>query len=66
MQITVNGTSRQAPEGQSLLALLQDLKLNPATTIVELNRRVIDRGTFSEITLSDGDRLELVRLVGGG
>jgi sulfur carrier protein len=66
MQITVNGTQKDAPEGLSLLALLEELKLNPEITIVELNRAVVEKKTYPNLTLSPGDKLELVRLVGGG
>ena len=66
MQIIVNSTTKETSEGLSLLALLQELKLNPETTIVELNRAVVEKKTYPAVTLSDGDRLELVRIVGGG
>jgi sulfur carrier protein len=66
MQITVNGTAKDTPEGLSLLALIEELKLNPDTTIVELNRAVVEKKTYSNLILSPGDKLELVRLVGGG
>jgi sulfur carrier protein len=66
MQITVNGSPQDAPDGLSLLALIQELKLNPDTTIVELNRAVVEKKTYPGIVLSPGDKLELVRIVGGG
>jgi sulfur carrier protein len=66
MQITVNGMPQDAPEGLSLLALIQELKLNPDITIVELNRVVVEKKTYPSIILASGDKLELVRLVGGG
>lgn len=66
MEITVNGTPKEVPDGLSLPALIRELKLNPDTTIVELNRAVVEKKTFPTITLSPGDKLELVRIVGGG
>jgi len=66
MEIIVNGTVRQAGDGQTVQALLEELRLNPNTTIVELNRAVIDRTSYSTTPLARGDRLELVRIVGGG
>ena len=38
----------------------------PQGTVVERNREIVDRDAFREIHLSEGDVLELVRLVGGG
>jgi thiamine biosynthesis protein ThiS len=66
MQIIVNGKPREAREDLTISGLLEDLKLNPQTTIVELNRNAVERGSYSEIGLSPGDRIEFVRLVGGG
>lgn len=66
MRITVNGRPKDAPDDLSLLALIEELKLNPDTTIVELNRAVVEKKTYPAITLSPGDKLELVRIVGGG
>ncbi len=66
MKITVNGTPRDVPDGITLESLLQELRLNPMTTVVERNREVVPAGTFAEVVLQDGDTLELVRFVGGG
>lgn len=66
MQITVNGKTQATPEGFTLLALLQSHGLNPNTIIVELNRLVLDRQTYNQVVLSEGDKVELVHLVGGG
>ena len=66
MQIIVNGKPREAPEGISVLDLLEEIKLNPQTTIVELNRTVLNQEAFGKKRLGEGDSLELVRLVGGG
>lgn len=66
MQITVNGTPREVSENIELLTLLNNLKLNPDTIVVELNRDVVDRKNYNQVSLSPGDVLELVRFVGGG
>jgi thiamine biosynthesis protein ThiS len=66
MQVIINGKPREAREGLTILGLLKEIKLNSQTTIVELNRAVLDRESFGVKELSDGDRLELVQLVGGG
>lgn len=46
--------------------LLHDLKLHPATVVVELNEEILDRERLSEVRVKDGDQLELVHFVGGG
>ncbi|MBU0520069.1 sulfur carrier protein ThiS [bacterium] len=66
MKITVNGTPREAAANLALADLLNDYKLNPKTTLVELNREVLDRSVYDTTQLQDGDTVELVRFVGGG
>ncbi len=46
--------------------LLEEYHISPKTVIVELNREVIARSAYAETNLAEGDRIELVRLVGGG
>ena len=66
MQIIVNGKPREARDGTTVLALLEEIKLNPQTIVVELNKTVLYREAFGEKRMAEGDRLELVHLVGGG
>jgi thiamine biosynthesis protein ThiS len=47
--------------------LLGELELDPRLVVVERNREILrDRHAFDEVTLLDGDVLELVHFVGGG
>ena len=65
MKLTVNGEPREVA-ATTVLALLEELGLNPGTTVVERNAQIVDRTSYRETALADGDILELVRLVGGG
>ncbi len=60
----VNGEERQLPEGSDLAALLQALDIPPRHIAIELNGALHEGGL--DTPLSDGDRVELVRFVGGG
>jgi thiamine biosynthesis protein ThiS len=64
--VVVNGDSVELGVGSSVLELLDTLGRDPRTVAVELNGEVLTRDRFGEITLSAGDRLELVRFVQGG
>jgi sulfur carrier protein len=66
MRVDVNGEMREVSEGLTVLALLEVLGLRPMGTVVERNGQIVDRGTFEVTGLCEGDRLELVRIVGGG
>ena len=64
--VQVNGESRQVADGISLSDLVADLALAPERIAIECNRQVVRRGEWSETTLADGDRIEIVHFVGGG
>ncbi|MEX0612984.1 MAG: sulfur carrier protein ThiS [Pirellulales bacterium] len=66
MNIRVNGQSREVPAGSTVAALLQELDVVQPHVAVELNLEVVPRARHGETKLRDGDRLEVVTLVGGG
>jgi sulfur carrier protein len=66
IEIVVNGETRTAPPGQTILDLLQQLQLDPARVAVEMDRRIIRQPRWSETVLEPGARLEIVQFVGGG
>ncbi|MFT5585391.1 MAG: thiamine biosynthesis protein ThiS [Cognaticolwellia sp.] len=66
MQIHVNGEPKQVSNGLSLGALLAELGLKVEAVAVALNLNVVPRSQLAERVLADGDRVEVVRAVGGG
>ena len=66
VQIIFNGQSREVPDHTSVAALLRELRLSDRPVAVEVNLQVVPRERHSGYELCDGDRLELVTLVGGG
>jgi len=65
LKLTINGQDREVAAA-TVWGLLEELGLHPQGTVVERNREIVDREAYREIHLSEGDVLELVRLVGGG
>ena len=66
MQITINSDAQTLADGISLSALLAQFDLAPERVAVEVNERLVRRPTFAQTTLQDGDRVEIVTLIGGG
>lgn len=66
MQITINDESRDVPEGTTLAALLTELGRKAKFCAVERNRELVPRAEHADCVLAEGDRLEIVTLVGGG
>ena len=64
--IVLNGEPRTVPEGQTILALLNELKLDPERVAVELNRRIVKRLQWESAALPPGAEVEIVQFVGGG
>jgi sulfur carrier protein len=66
VEIHVNDERRQVPEGTTVAQLLDDMQMQPRYVAVERNLQLIPRAVHAECVLDDGDRLEIVTLVGGG
>jgi sulfur carrier protein len=66
MHIEVNGQPHEVADGVTVAALLTELKVAQPQVAVELNLQVVPRARHAQTVLHDGDRLEVVTLVGGG
>ena len=66
MNLQVNGETRNVQDGLTLDALVRELELEERPIAVELNREVVPKDRYVATRLADGDRLEIVSLVGGG
>lgn len=66
--LTINGRDRTFENGlpQTLSKLLQEMTVDEATVVAEVNGRIVERRHFAETRLEPGARIELVRFVGGG
>ena len=68
-QITVNGTPREVPASLRLDDLLREQGIDPDDArgvAVAVNDRVVRRGTWEEVRLGGGDRVEIVTARQGG
>jgi thiamine biosynthesis protein ThiS len=66
MTLTINGESRDFPDGLTLAALVAQLGMKQDRVAVELNLEIVPRGNWEATVLKDGDKLEIVHFVGGG
>ncbi len=66
MHIIVNGNPRELAEGASMAALIEALGLSGQRLAVEVNEELVPRSRFDEHRLAAGDRVEIIRAVGGG
>jgi len=64
--ITVNGRPATAPAGIRIPDFLRAEGLDPQRVVVEWNGRAQTRAESAAVALSEGDTLEIVRIVAGG
>lgn len=64
--LQVNGETRTCDSSSQLTDVLQQLGFNPRLVAVEYNGEILHRQFWAETQLQQGDRLEVVTIVGGG
>jgi sulfur carrier protein len=65
MKLTINGVDREI-RCDKISQLLNILKLNLDSVAVELNKAIVHRENYFTTSLKQGDKLEIVSVVGGG
>ncbi|TWT94781.1 sulfur carrier protein ThiS [Botrimarina colliarenosi] len=66
MTIHLNGEPRDVPDGLTIAGLLELLEVRMKGVAVERNLDVVPRVEHAATALAEGDRVEVVTLVGGG
>ena len=66
IHLQVNGETRNCVSPTALPELLQQLGFNPRLVAVEYNGEILHRQFWVETQIKNGDRLEVVTIVGGG
>ena len=64
--VVANGTSRRCKDGTTVAGFLETLELLPSMVLVEFNGEPLARERYAAVALSDGDRIEIAQMVGGG
>jgi thiamine biosynthesis protein ThiS len=66
MKVSVNGKPMEVEPGLSVEGLLTLLNVKREYTAVAVNRDIIRKTDYDAVTLSEGDKVEIVRPMGGG
>lgn len=64
--LQVNGKRVELERPVPLVLYLEQLGVNPRTVAVEHNGEIVPTTNFASVVLQEGDRVEIVRMVGGG
>ena len=66
VSIWVNGDRQSVPSELNMPKFLEHLGTNPRLVAVEYNGEILHRQKWDSTTIQEGDRLEIVTIVGGG
>ncbi|VAW53037.1 Sulfur carrier protein ThiS [hydrothermal vent metagenome] len=66
MIIILNGENKQVDNNTNIDQLLQIIDLSDKRLAVEVNEQIVPRSEFSETTLQESDKVEIVQAIGGG
>jgi sulfur carrier protein len=68
MRLYLNGEELEVPEDVTLSELIKSLNIQVREVgfAVAVNEEVVPKSKYESHKLSDGDRVEIVHLVGGG
>lgn len=66
MKILLNGEPYQSTSPLTVAGLLESVGYAGQRLAVVLNDEIVPRGRYTEINVSEGDKLDLVMAVGGG
>ena len=66
MRISLNGQEADAGGAQTVAELIGRFELPPETVLIEHNGIALHQREWPQRPLTDGDRIEIIRVVAGG
>jgi len=66
MKIIVNGEERTVEPGTTISALLSELHIPRAGTAVAIGDAIVSRDEHDRRQVLEGERVEIIRAIGGG
>ena len=65
-KIVLNGKETEIAENITLSKLLENLKISPQMVACEINAKIIRRAQYPQTPISEGDKIEILQMIGGG
>jgi len=66
IKIYVNGDLRQFPLEINIISILESLNISSKHIAIEINESLVFRSDWEKTNLKDGDKVEIVKAIGGG
>ena len=66
IKIFINGDLKKFPQETNIISVLESLKISSKHIAIEINESLVFRSDWEETNLKDGDKVEIVKAIGGG
>ena len=66
IKIFINGDLKKFPRETNIVSVLESLNISSKHIAIEINESLIFRSDWQETNLKDGDKVEIVKAIGGG
>jgi len=66
IKIFINGDLKKFPRETNIASVLESLNISSKHIAIEINESLIFRSDWEETNLKDGDKVEIVKAIGGG
>ncbi len=66
IHVTINGDEMSFDGTIALIDLLDRLQIESDRVAIEHNLEIVPKSTFDQVSVTDGDNLEIVHFIGGG
>ena len=64
--IFINGDLKKFPQEINIISVLESLNISSKHIAIEINENLVFRSDWQETNLKDGDKIEIVKAIGGG
>ena len=65
-KIQLNGDPYEINNGTNLNELLNKLKIQKNKVAIEVNGEIVEKSKYPNLILNKGDKVEIVKFIGGG
>ena len=66
IKIFINGDLKKFHQEINIVSVLESLNISSKHIAIEINENLVFRSDWQETNLKDGDKVEIVKAIGGG
>ena len=66
IKIFISGDIKKFPQEVNIVSILESLNISSKHIAIEINESLIFRSDWEKTNLKDGDKVEIVKAIGGG